>query len=534
LRTSRIQTPVRSLLAALYVVGLLFAVGLPSRGVKSKTLPPDPCGPPPAAHPSPDHFQLVPQQFSPNFPQWDANNLMMNPQWGWQVLHPVTMQDGENKPNRCNFPDSIDPHLCGDPDFKDCSGGQATTSDAPVRDRVNCVMCSFGSAWEKRHLGHVNWFPATYKGTACFHNCSYPDMDYTFSLAPEGFAGLTRWNAPSERKSDNEKVPLAFHVEFDSRETVNLFKSEEWSRFRKMAGPCWSKDSGIPFLNSCDQNGARNFFDRQRAVVIGLMGLDSEHNVYSELHPVYALAIEKEPGKLGTDGVIHDNVWLIFARNSGDEGACSTQMHPLYSPADEAFAGPLTTLKLLIPSPEKWEVLGVRRVEPTQFFSNNSSCPQFDYYHDDRYSEYGDGVMATFDLSPCGGPDCAPMVEGELHLDWRVTAPAARPAPEAARKVKDKCVISPELLREERMDMEDAKPNASQASRLLAKLAEERAEGMKNFIACRFSGTGDILASAGRPAEPAARPSPGRLPMRQGSSSGKHYKKITDILLDPK
>jgi hypothetical protein len=62
--------------------------------------------------------------------------------------------------------------------------------------------------------------------------------------------------------------------------------------------------------------------DDAQARVVGLLGLDVRHGSYSEVHPVYALAL-KEPAPRGIER------WLFFARNGGTEGGCSDNtIHP--------------------------------------------------------------------------------------------------------------------------------------------------------------------------------------------------------------
>ena len=451
-----------------------------------------------------DDFELVPQRFSPQSPPRDVNNFLLNPQFGWQLHNPVT----GGAPTRDNYPDSIDDKRCSDPCLRDCVGGQTRKPnwDGPLPGA--CVMCNLVKKRPHRELGHINWFTTTYTGRVCFHNCSYPDMDYTFSLVPDGGAGLTRWNHPS--RPENKEVPRAFHIEFDSRETVNRFKSPLWSDFGSKASPCVAKDVGAPGKgNSCHFEEARRMIEQRRAVVVGLFGLDSEHNIYSELHPVYAMAVEVKEDK-------DDNTWIIFARNTGGEGACSICDHPLDcaqggapstpgpNPLDCPRAGSIVTkLMLLIPPPEgATGELEVSRTADTVFYRNTSACPELSYYKfpdtaEATYTERNQGVLLTFTLDGCEGEGCFPLVEGELHLKWnKGSAAAPRVTTTGTNRKLDACILSEKVSENENGEFE--RPTSAQAARLLQTLARERQEFTAQMIRCGFT---DVAAiPRGQPA----------------------------------
>jgi hypothetical protein len=428
----------------------------------------------PGCTPPKNPFQLVAQQFSQNAPPNDVNGFLLNPQWQWQVSCPPSMEGGEPRPILDNYPDSIDSEICRNAEFADCTGEVKQTTFDGVGI---CPMCNLGHKRKNRKLGHVNWFTVTYTGDICFHNTSYPDMDYTFSLRPKMGAGLTRWNHPSKPDSDGKpidptKLPQAIHVEFDSRETVNLFRSNIWSQFRNDASPCRWWD----FRNPCDMDAAMNRISRRRAVVIGLMGLDSEHEIYSESHPVYAMAIE-------VNDSLHDNTWIVFARNTGTEGNCSQLKHPLNSPDGQL----VETLRLLIPPPDGAKVTAVS-ARTTQFFSNNDICPQLGYYTNDQYSEDNEGVLITFNLQSCPQRDCDPLVEGEIHLDWSVQG---TPIVKSQAEIVDRClVMDEEEQAEESRKYKD--PSPTQAVRLMQLLQEERAAGARSMNRCQSLANGPI------------------------------------------
>lgn len=429
-------------------------------------------------------FALVPQQFNPTAPQGDANCLLQNPQWQWQIDAAAAGLTG-----LASFPDSIESREglgCRKKDFSDCVGD----SEPPWLDPtpVLCPMCFLGSKRDYRIHGHVNWFPATYTGKICFHNFSFPDMDYTFSLQPDGNAGLTRWNHPSiphpKKPEPDPKYakcgpdhnqpcdPKVIHVEFDSRETIERFVSDGWNAIKDHASPCKFQK-----FKSCKPELARKDIELKQAVVVGLVGLDSEHAIYSELHPVYAMAVQMSD--MRPDGSwLDDDKWLVFARDRGNEGACSSgQQFEIFNLRQPG------TLQLLIPAPKNRIVTGVSFTGNTQFFTNNSSSVTATYYDhlfaDPAYTTNNSGVLLSFDLRGCppeDGEPCSPLIEGEIHLKWESTpAVSGQPHGLAAIPKEDRCTIVDEAEEEAKEELRDL--TTQQQKDLYQLLLTERVRG---------------------------------------------------------
>ena len=55
-------------------------------------------------------------------------------------------------------------------------------------------------------------------------------------------------------------------------------------------------------------------------ILTGMFNLDGEHGMKAELHPVYAMSALRD----GFENAPNDEVWLMFVRNQGDEGYCSS------------------------------------------------------------------------------------------------------------------------------------------------------------------------------------------------------------------
>jgi hypothetical protein len=149
-------------------------------------------------------------------------------------------------------------------------------------------------------------------------------------------------------------------------------------------------------------------------VVTGLFGLDSRHGSYSEIHPVFGLALQEDhaPGF---------SRWLLLARNGGSEGACSGhRMHWLSSPPGRI------TLRLPLPT------LNTAVSTTGSYYSANfTATPSV------HVSAAGAFADVTVQLPP---PPHYGVVAGELVLQspglsaakhvlpsMRTTAPAALP-----------------------------------------------------------------------------------------------------------
>jgi hypothetical protein len=343
-------------------------------------------------------FDLVENNFSDGSPKRDLNGWMLNPQW--------SEQQNPGAP----LPDASDIVRCPSTDFSDDKCVRADKKNTLVDKAGLCTIlnCGLGPLFSKhpgkRAAGHVNWKAATYMGKVCLNDIS-ADFDYTLNIMTFDSAGLTTLNPPNDR--DKGFKPLAIHTEFDTRETVLSFITPEWKKL-----------SGEPG-DDCDNKPDLCVISNNRAIEVGLMGLDTVHNGYSELHPVYALAIEIEPSEIKSKVITK---WLIFARNRGDQGDCSTHDHPLVCNDNN----PVEELTLFLPAPARAIVSDATLLPGTAFASNTPSpvgCPIIGRAH------YGndDGVFVRIPLpsGTYGPPADGPLVEGVLRIEWQISGTAA-------------------------------------------------------------------------------------------------------------
>jgi len=280
---------------------------------------------------------------------------------------------------------------------------------------------------KERAKGHVNWEPATYEGTISFGSSS-DDFDWTWNFKPINQEGLTQQNHGSVTGK-----PEYIHAEFDATETVRGFMTKTWSEIRE-GFDCFEDEPGCKQKNIA----ARKLVAGKRAIVTGLVGLDTEHGGYSELHPVYAMAIEVDPDP-------SNDTWILFIRNRGNEGFCSRHDHPL--PNLKKFA-------LLLPKPANSQANGATFANDTSFSSTiENNCPAL------RFDSAQQGVVVEFDLlqQPVGKPYRGPMLEGEIHIQWQLQTPITPVKPEAfpigPSADEDEHFLTPDQRRQYRSNM---------------------------------------------------------------------------------
>ena len=262
----------------------------------------------------------------------DLNGLPYQPMWSWQARP----ENNGNKPDTSichNF--STRGSTLGIPDeymspsLADCTD-QADDSSVDQPSGINGELCRFATIpyFGDTFSGHVNWFPVTIEGQA--HKVDpgdvfpFGDDDYTFTFNSD---------VPGNPLSVNGRNGL--HIEFDSDETVDNFSSDEWKQFHDAVD---AAKSGKILLDECNTRQivctAAQKAAWQKAidfagtlftghsVLTGMFGLDGEHGMKAELHPLYALALLRD----NVENTQQDQAWLMFVRNQGDEGYCSSQV----------------------------------------------------------------------------------------------------------------------------------------------------------------------------------------------------------------
>jgi len=294
-------------------------------------------------------------------------------------------------------------------DFDHCT--QQASLDQPSKKLNHCLLAP---GLGELH-GHVDWTPVTYTGKLRFADFS-ADGDVDMQLldfTDEDRA--VRFQEPFRSRVSKEGRIDAILTQ-DSQ-NVESYKNALWLEFARYESTGHFADSGGENAdgwqmfhyteNGSHQQSLTHKIYAKTAVVTGLLGLDCVHECHTELHPVYAIAVRAR--REGSQQILTDDSWMIFVRNSGDEGDCAVGQHYLDR---ESFT-------FFLPEPP-----GAMNPTPTvrgdsdSFYSNQPGLK----WQQPQYDALAGGVYVTFSLRP---PNCDSLatgtpvrVHGVLHLNW--------------------------------------------------------------------------------------------------------------------
>jgi hypothetical protein len=142
------------------------------------------------------------------------------------------------------------------------------------------------------------------------------------------------------------------------------------------------------------------------------VGLDCQHDCYTELHPVWMLGIRAE-------AEASRETWAMFARNWGNEGFCSSEQHYL----------DVVAHRLTLTVPWRPGATGVRLGRGTQFYANVEGVSAW------WTPTPGQDVRVTFQLP---APEARGRVHGELALRWLGTPAPPEPLASGVRPARDR------------------------------------------------------------------------------------------------
>jgi hypothetical protein len=430
--------------------------------------------------------------------------LPLNPQWSWQ----------QRVENRGAIPDTA---LCHNfsqsvpvgggrngtrkiPSFADCTD-QTDLNHVDQPDGWNDFICSFGDS--NSFEGHVNWFPVTFQGKAGWGDHGADD-DYTFEFRRDG-----------NPLSVNGRSGL--HTEFDTDETVDHFNTDEWNAFHqavdqsKAAKATLAECGGICDASMRAQLQAvidypRTLFDGD-TILTGMFGLDCEHDCKAELHPLYALATKRD----NFENDPSDEVWLMFVRNMGDEGYCSSHL----------WSSGFTTYTFRLPWHEQMSSVEVLwGVKKSQFEgTDGTSGPTVTYLPP---PQFGSGVYVTFTLPPASQ---SPLIDGALHLKWTgspgAIARSASPLETGGRSATHTLALGGLLASSANAKSEDIDEAEHRILAAIAQLPTAKRQQIQKAREVTSARVSLHLLPAGRPAQKiTAAPAAPRMAMRVNAKAG--------------
>ena len=274
----------------------------------------------------------------------DLNGLPMNPQWGYQLDHPGKLPNFQA--------------LCGGA-FYNAQGMTASSTSGSGNNAVNnaklastCTSqhtnldvstSSLVGDWSLASLagnssayctsgaggfnGHLTWAVATYTGfvtwsdwsgnPSFFGNFDLADGDYNLALFPSEYAPKYQAGFTTLNNSNNGEHGIG--LEFNDGETVDNAGSAWWQQLVNSVENGAQPSPGVLLAQTL---GFIPNVTTSSAVVTGVVGIDGVHGDYTELHPVYALALQQSIS--ASKGKILET-WDYFLRNSGSGGGCSSQ-----------------------------------------------------------------------------------------------------------------------------------------------------------------------------------------------------------------
>lgn len=276
----------------------------------------------------------------------------LNPKWGLQ-----SASSGGN--TKCN----------GQPYQSDCTK-QPVVCDYPVFPTL--PICFLG-AEDKNFFGHADWAVAEYQGAIGWQNYA-TDLDYNFRLVTDKLIGTTPQNSQS------------IEMEMDSRELFDNFGDNPnwwWEKFALTADK-------MDFNGLDQQIHPSNPQTLACGAAIGVFNLDCDHGCRSEVHPIYALAIQ-----LNEDPKSND--WAVLVRNWGDGGFCAAFDDQLQ----------LQDMSLLLPVEF---AAGPQKISVTEFVGTGGvGCPTVSYDSSRK------GEVLRFALPP---PESHGMAVMKVHMEW--------------------------------------------------------------------------------------------------------------------
>jgi hypothetical protein len=271
----------------------------------------------------------------------DPNGILLAPSW--------SIQEKQAKvTDRTCAVDVLSPRICGGfPNVPDhdqpgstyggspsCTG--QATADPIGHHGVNAdlahTLFSFLSYlgpkaanrpdWSHALLGHVNWRPVTFEGWLSFDDSGAADRDVNFALElnQDGGAPFTAKQLAADSTLEAGQGGR-LHLEIQADQSTHHFgdslisdeshRPAELPRFLELTGAA---------DNTPGREKLRRDLSRRRAVATGLLALDLDHEIFTELHPLYSLVWQDSC-------VGATETWGLLFANRGAQGWVSSGLN---------------------------------------------------------------------------------------------------------------------------------------------------------------------------------------------------------------
>jgi len=306
----------------------------------------------------------------------DPNGAPKNPEWSPQL------QGSIPDPNKCDG---------GNPYSSPCTDDKPFMDPPSVFTDGFCLVGKLFSGSPMGFYGHADWMVAQYDGNIGWLNFA-SDTDYNLLLVPEPILAATGnghgVTTNNNHLSDSNSAPRYLELEFASAETVAVFTTGFWGQFKSL-GEAYDSVNPEPLADQL----ADLLHPGKKATLacgsaVGLFGLDCDHGCRSEIHPVYALAIQRREEQ-------EQNEWAVFVRNWGTGGFCGSYNQELAE----------SSLSLALPYSSAQPPTSV---EVNDFMpAGGVSCPKA--YFNDRQ------LLLNFTLPP---PDSGAIAAMTVKVVW--------------------------------------------------------------------------------------------------------------------
>jgi hypothetical protein len=250
----------------------------------------------------------------------DFNGLPLNPLWAYQLMNSGGLPDFSS--------------ICGTAFSGGNSVNEATLANVctsqPTTFDIDHSLEEVGGYCQGLINGHLTWMNATYFGSVLWDswskdptftpgNWDLADGDYNLLLEPfisgNGYTDLNLFS------TNNYWGGIL--LEFKDWETVSI-----------AGGPWWDKLRNSDITNTSPSSNTAEMFNPVGgglpAVVTGIIGIDGVHGGYTEVHPVFSIALDTQQ-TVNQDNTLTQS-WVWFLRTKGNGGGCSEDYYSWTEP----------------------------------------------------------------------------------------------------------------------------------------------------------------------------------------------------------